>query len=315
MDKARLEKAALAYENPDFLNSPDGRILRILAEYAEPLARFRRERIQDTVVFFGSARFANMSTATNNLQLLAKPGSKYPAPPEEQPATLEGALEGRESALKLKRAQAAVEMARYYEEARKLAYMLTKWSMKLPFKRHRFVVTSGGGPGIMEAANLGASEAGGKTIGLNINLPFEQFPNRYITPELNFEFHYFFMRKYWFAYLAKALVIFPGGFGTLDELFEILTLAQTEKLAKKIIVVIYGRDYWNRVINLDALVDAGTISPDDRDLFCFVDSPEEGFQVLTEGLAKYHMQPPTRPKEAKPEEKEADEPEIARTRP
>ncbi|HEX7960785.1 MAG TPA: TIGR00730 family Rossman fold protein [Terriglobales bacterium] len=315
MDKARLEKAALAYENPDFLNSPDGRILRILAEYIEPLGRFRRERIQDTVVFFGSARFANMSTATSNLQLLEKPGSKHPAPPHEQPATLEGALEGRESALKLKRAQAAVEMARYYEEARKLAYMLTKWSMKLPFKRHRFVVTSGGGPGIMEAANLGASEAGGKTIGLNINLPFEQFPNRYISPELNFEFHYFFMRKYWFAYLAKALVIFPGGFGTLDELFEILTLAQTEKLAKKIIVVIYGRDYWNKVINLDALVDAGTISPDDRDLFCFVDSPEEGFQVLTEGLAKYHMQPPTRPKEAKPEDKETDEPEIARTRP
>jgi uncharacterized protein (TIGR00730 family) len=234
MDKARLEKAPLAYENPDFLNSPDGRILRILAEYAEPLARFRRERIQDTVVFFGSARFANMSTATNNLQLLAKPGSKYPAPPEEQPATLEGALEGRESALKLKRAQAAVEMARYYEEARKLAYMLTKWSMKLPFKRHRFVVTSGGGPGIMEAANLGASEAGGKTIGLNINLPFEQFPNRYITPELNFEFHYFFMRKLWFAHLAYALIAFPGGFGTFDELFEIVTWAQIGLHAKPI---------------------------------------------------------------------------------
>jgi len=315
MDKARLEKAALAYANLDFLNSPDGRVLRIFAEYLEPLARFRRERIQDTVVFFGSARFANLSTARSNLQLLEKPGSRQPAPPHEQPATLEGALEGRESSLKLKRAQAAVEMARYYEEARKLAYILTKWSMKLPFKRHRFVVTSGGGPGIMEAANLGASEAGGKTIGLNINLPFEQFPNRYITPELNFEFHYFFMRKYWFAYLAKALVIFPGGFGTLDELFEILTLAQTEKLAKKIIVVIYGRDYWNKVINLDALVDAGTISPDDRDLFCFVDSPEEGFQVLTEALAKHHMQPPARAKEVKPEEKESDEPEIARTRP
>src|SRR5437762_3535553 len=315
-EKPILEKAPLAYENPQFLNSPDGRGMRILAEYQEPLARFRRERIQDTVVFFGSARFANMSTARSNLQLLEKPGSRQPAPPHEQPATLEGALEGRESALKLRRAQAAVEMARYYEEARKLAYMLTKWSMKLPFKRHRFVVTSGGGPGIMEAANLGASEAGGKTIGLNINLPFEQFPNRYITPELNFEFHYFFMRKYWFAYLAKALVIFPGGFGTLDELFEILTLAQTEKLAKKIIVVIYGREYWSKVINLDALVDAGTISPADRDLFCFVDTPEEGFQVLTEALNKYHMQPGGRVKDqVKPEEKESDEPEIARTRP
>src|SRR5256885_5381871 len=314
-DKPILAKAPVAYEIPQLLNSPDGRVMRILAEYQEPLARFRRERIQDTVVFFGSARFANLSSAQHALQLLEKPGSATPAPEHEQPATLEGALHGRESSLKLKRARAAVEMARYYEDARRLAYLLTKWSMKLPSKRLRFVVTSGGGPGIMEAANQGASEAGGKTIGLNIRLPFEQFPNPYITPELNFEFHYFFMRKYWFAYLAKALVIFPGGFGTLDELFEILTLAQTEKLAKKIIVVIYGREYWNRVINLDALVDAGTISPDDRDLFCFVDSPEEGFRVLTEGLAKYHMQPLARVKEAKPEDKESDEPEIARTRP
>src|SRR5438067_83872 len=309
MDKARLEKAALAYANLDFLNSPDGRVLRILAEYLEPLARFRRERIQDTVVFFGSARFANLSTARSNLQLLEKPGSRQPAPPHEQPATLEGALEGRESSLKLKRAQAAVEMARYYEEARKLAYMLTKWSMKLPFKRHRFVVTSGGGPGIMEAANLGASEAGGKTIGLNINLPFEQFPNRYITPELNFEFHYFFMRKYWFAYLSKALVIFPGGFGTMDELMEILTLAQTEKLAKRILVLMYGKEYWEKVINIDALVDWGTISPEDRELYRVVNSPEEGFEFLRDGLTKYHLGPlqPKRVGEAVPE--------IAKTNP
>ena len=265
-EKPVLSSAPMAYENPSFLNSPDGRALRILAEYQEPLSRFRRERIQDTVVFFGSARFANLSSAQSALQLLEKPGAANPAPDHEQPATLEGALHGRESSLKLKRAHAAVEMARYYEDARRLAFLLTKWAMKLQSKRHRFVVTSGGGPGIMEAANLGASEAGGKTIGLNIRLPFEQFPNRYITPELNFEFHYFFMRKYWFAYLAKALVIFPGGFGTLDELFEILTLAQTEKLAKKIIVVIYGREYWKRVLNLDALVDAGTISPGQRAL-------------------------------------------------
>src|SRR5215471_3104319 len=284
MDKARLEKASLAYANLDFLNSPDGRVLRILAEYIEPLARFRRERIQDTVVFFGSARFANMSTARSNLQVLEKPGSKQLAPPNEQPATLAGALEGRESSLKLKRAQAAVEMARYYEEARKLAYMLTKWSMKLPFKRHRFVVTSGGGPGIMEAANLGASEAGGKTIELNINLPFEQFPNRYITPELNFEFHYFFMRKYWFAYLAKALVIFPGGFGTLDEMFEILTLAQTRKLAKPITVVIYGSDYWKTIINMQEMADKGAISIKDLELFSFADTPEQAFEILRDGL-------------------------------
>ncbi|HET9742414.1 MAG TPA: LOG family protein [Terriglobales bacterium] len=316
--KPPLAKAPLAYENPAFLNSPDGRVLRILSEYQEPLSRFRRERIQDTVVFFGSARFANLSSARHALQLLEKPGSATPAPPHEQPATLEGALHGRESSLKLKRARAAVEMARYYEDARRLAFLLTQWSMKLQSKRHRFVVTSGGGPGIMEAANLGASEAGGKTIGLNIRLPFEQFPNRYITPELNFEFHYFFMRKYWFAYLAKALVIFPGGFGTLDELFEILTLAQTEKLAKKILVLIYGKEYWSRVLNLDALVDAGTISAEDKDLFCYVESPEEGFEILRDGLTKYHLQPQHAKAQEVPEREEAkdhaDFPEIAKTR-
>jgi uncharacterized protein (TIGR00730 family) len=316
-EKPILAKAPLAYENPQFLNSPDGRGMRILAEYQEPLSRFRRERIQDTVVFFGSARFANLSSAQNALQLLEKPGSATLAPAHEQPATLDGALHGRENSLKLKRAKAAVDMARYYEDARRLAFLLTKWSMKLQSKRHRFVVTSGGGPGIMEAANLGASEAGGKTIGLNIRLPFEQFPNRYITPELNFEFHYFFMRKYWFAYLAKALVIFPGGFGTLDELFEILTLAQTEKLAKKILVLIYGREYWNRVLNLDALVDTGTISPEDKDLFGYVETPEEGFEVLKEGLTRYHLQPQHLPPQ-EPEKEDAKDhgetPEIAKTR-
>ncbi|MBV9436630.1 MAG: TIGR00730 family Rossman fold protein [Acidobacteria bacterium] len=317
IDKPILASAPLAYENPAFLNSPEGRALRILSEYQELMARFRRERIQDTVVFFGSARFANLSSAQSALQVLEKPGSANPAPPHEQPATLEGALEGRENSLKLKRARAAVEMARYYEDARKLAFLLTKWSMKLQSKRHRFVVTSGGGPGIMEAANLGACEAGGKTIGLNIRLPFEQFPNRYITPELNFEFHYFFMRKYWFAYLAKALVIFPGGFGTLDELFEILTLAQTEKLAKKIIVIIYGTEYWKRVLNLDALVDTGTISPEDKDLFCYVDTPEQGFEMLKEGLTKYHLQPQqVRPQEPEKEDgkEQGEYPEIAKTR-
>ena len=176
------------------------------------------------------------------------------------------------------RAQRAVDMAHYYEDARRLAHMLTDWTRTLPGKRHRFVVTTGGGPGIMEAANRGAREAGGKTIGLNIALPFEQEPNPYITPELNFEFHYFFMRKLWFAYLAKALVVFPGGFGTLDELFEILTLAQTEKLAKKMTVLLYGEEYWRRVLNLEVLADAGTIAPEDVNLFQFVDTPEDGLR-------------------------------------
>jgi uncharacterized protein (TIGR00730 family) len=206
----------------------------------------------------------------------------------------------------VKQAKAAVEMARYYEDARKLSSMLTRWSMTLPGKRHRFVITSGGGPGIMEAANLGAYEAGGKTIGLNIRLPYEQMPNCYITPSLNFEFHYFFMRKYWFAYLAKALVIFPGGFGTMDELFEILTLAQTQKLAKKILVVIYGKSYWKRIINLSALVDSGTIAPEDKDLFRMADTPEEAFNTLKNGLTKFHLQQPLPAKEK--------EPEIAKTR-
>jgi uncharacterized protein (TIGR00730 family) len=300
-----LAPAPLAYLNPDFLNSPDGRILRILSEYAEPLSRFRREKIQDTVVFFGSARFASLPEAQNALTILEKPGSAKPAAPQQQP----GGDDPDALQAALKRAHAGVEMARYYEEARKLAYMLTQWTMTLPGKRSRFVVTSGGGPGIMEAANRGAHEAGGKTIGLNIRLPFEQYPNPYITPQLNFEFHYFFMRKYWFAYLAKALVVFPGGFGTLDEMFEILTLAQTHKLAKQILVIVYGREYWNRVLNFEALADAGTISPQDMKGFTIVDTPEDAFEVLKEGLTRFHLQPqPARPV---PEEG----PEIAKTLP
>jgi uncharacterized protein (TIGR00730 family) len=300
-----LLPAPMAYLNPEFLNSPDGRLLRILSEYQEPLSRFRREKIQDTVVFFGSARFASLPDAQNALTILEKPGSAKPAAPQDQP----GANDGDALQAALKRAHAAVEMARYYEEARRLAAMLTEWTLTLPGKRHRFVVTSGGGPGIMEAANRGARDAGGKTIGLNIRLPFEQYPNQYITPELNFEFHYFFMRKYWFAYLAKALVVFPGGFGTLDEFFEILTLAQTHKLAKKILVIVYGKEYWNRVLNLEALADAGTISPEDVKGFTMVDTPEEAFEVLKEGLTKFHLQP-------QPARQAAEEgPEIAKTLP
>lgn len=286
-----LEKAPLAYENPGFLNSADGRLIRILAEYEEPLARFRRERIQDTVVFFGSARFRALDEANRELELLENTGSALPAPNEEQPARPPEKEQGTATELKLRRAEASVEMARYYEDARRLAHMFTEWSMTIPSRRHRFVVTSGGGPGIMEAANRGAFEAGGKTIGLNIRLPFEQMPNPYITPSLNFEFHYFFMRKYWFAYMAKALVVFPGGFGTLDEMFELLTLSQTRKLAKKMTIVIYGTSYWNQVFNLDVLVDKGAISPKDRELFQFADTPEEAFEKLKDGLTKNHLEP------------------------
>jgi hypothetical protein len=295
MTDQKLKPALLAYQNEPFLNSPDGRILRLLSEYSEPLSRFRREQIQDTVVFFGSARIHSRDNAKNRLTEIRENGDQGFA---------------AQQANDIKRAEAAVDMARYYEDARRLAFLLTEWSTQIPAKRHRFVVTTGGGPGIMEAANLGAHEAGGKTIGLNINLPLEQNPNPYISPSLNFEFHYFFMRKFWFAYLAKALVIFPGGFGTLDELFEILTLAQTEKLAKKIVVVIYGSDYWRKIVNFEAMVEAGVISPPDLELFKMSDSPEESFEFLKEGLTKYHLGP-QQPKRTG----EAAVPEIAKTRP
>jgi uncharacterized protein (TIGR00730 family) len=287
MTKPPEKIAPLAYENPEFLNSPDGRILRIMSEYVEPLARFRREQIQDTVVFFGSARFPSR---------------------EEAQRAIESASASNEDGRR-KLAEAGVNMARYYEEARRMAFLLSQWASHIPARRRRFVVTTGGGPGIMEAANRGAREAGAKTVGLNIRLPFEQYPNPYITPSLNFEFHYFFMRKFWFAYLAKALVIFPGGFGTMDELFEILTLAQTQKLAKKILVVIYGREYWERLINFETMVDAATISAKDLELFKMVDSPEEGFEYLRDGLSKYHLGP------ERPRHVREVVPEIAKTNP
>ncbi len=286
MTDHKMPRAPLAYENEPFLNSPDGRVLRILSEYSEPLARFRHEQIQDTVVFFGSARIQSCDDASHHLHNLPQ---------------------GTSAAIR-KQAQTAVDMARYYEDARRLAFLLSEWSVQIPARRRRFVVTTGGGPGIMEAANRGAKEAGAKTIGLNIHLPFEQNPNPYITPALNFEFHYFFMRKFWFAYLAKALVIFPGGFGTLDEFFEILTLAQTQKLAKKILVVMYGGKYWHDVLNFKTLVDTGMISANDVDLFKIVDTPEEGFAYLRDGLTEYHLgQPPKRAGEVVPE--------IAKTNP
>jgi uncharacterized protein (TIGR00730 family) len=316
-----LEQVALAYENAEFLSSPDGRMLRIMAEYQEPMARFRRERIQDTVVFFGSARFRALDEANSALELLANTGSTQPAPEHEQPATAEEIERGEASGLKLRLAEAAVEMAQYYEDARRLAGMVATWAKGLPGRRHRFVVTSGGGPGIMEAANRGAYEAGCKTIGLNIRLPFEQHPNPYLTPELSFDFHYFFMRKYWFAYLAKALVVFPGGFGTLDELFELLTLAQTRKLAKKITVVIYGSSYWRNVINLELLAEKGAIAMADLELFQFADTPEEAFELLKNGLTVNHLESDYErrraesiPDEPAPSAQEMMGPDIAKTR-
>ncbi len=312
-----LDAAPLAYENSGFINSPDGRIFRMMAEYSEPMARFRRQRIEDTVVFFGSARFRALDEASKALELLENTGSTALAPPAEQPASADEVESGETSDMKLRLAASAVEMARYYEDARKLAGMLTSWAKTLPGRRHRFVVTSGGGPGIMEAANRGAYEAGGKSIGLNIKLPFEQYPNPYITPELNFEFHYFFMRKYWFAYLAKALIVFPGGFGTLDEMFELLTLSQTHKLAKKMTILIYGPDYWKNVINLNLLAEKGAIAMKDRDLFKYVDTPEEAFAFLKAELMEHHLETESSGGVPEAEEASAQEllgPDIAKTR-
>jgi len=256
-------RAALAYENEEFLNTPDARTLRVLAEYLEPQSRLRRQNVQDTIVFFGSARIPSSEAASSALAL---------ADDETRPA-----------------AERALELSRYYEDARELAHRLTSWSQSLPSRRRRFVITSGGGPGIMQAANLGAHEGGGPTVGFNIRLPFEQVPNPYITRELNFEFHYFFMRKFWFAYLAKALVAFPGGFGTLDELMEILTLVQTQKLSKRIVILLYGRSYWEEIVNLKALAEWGMISPSDLNLFYFADSPQEAFDLLTTQLDQIYL--------------------------
>jgi hypothetical protein len=289
-----MAQQPLAYQHPEFLESDEARPIRILAEYLEPLQRFKDQKVQDTVVFFGSARVDSRARALRALATLRARG-------------VHGADDHYEA--ELTRSRKAVEWARFYEEARELARLLTTWTMSLPSEHHRFVVTSGGGPGIMEAANRGAREAGGKTIGLNIRLPFEQGANPFITDGLHFEFHYFFMRKFWFAYLAKALVIFPGGFGTVDELFEILTLAQTQKLAKKILVVIYGRQYWERLINFQVMIDAGAISPADVELFKIVDSPEEGFEFLQDGLTKYHLGP------ERPRHVAEVVPEIAKTNP
>ena len=257
-----------AYKDVKFLTSPEARAIRILSEYLEPDSRFRKQKIQDTIVFFGSARLSDRATAQR-------------------------AIAQARDALTRRQAQRLLRTSTYYEDARELARLLTHWSLALPSEPARFVICSGGGPGIMEAANRGAHEAGGKSIGLNISLPFEQLPNPYITPGLSFEFHYFFMRKYWFAYLAKALVVFPGGFGTGDELMEILTLNQTGKFSKKMLVLIYGEKYWKEVLNFDAMERWGMIDRQDRQFIQYADRPQQAFDLITTYLTKnYPYRPP-----------------------
>jgi len=273
-----MHSQPLPYLDPEFLDSEEARPLRILAEYLEPKKRFKLQDIQDTVVFFGSARIHSREHAE---QLLERLERRFSGRAEAEHET------------HLRRGRRAVEWSRYYEDARQLAKLLTTWSLGLDSEHHRFVVTSGGGPGIMEAANRGAHEAGGKTVGLNIKLPFEQGANPYITPGLHFEFHYFFMRKFWFAYMAKALVIFPGGFGTLDEMFEILTLMQTEKLAKQIQIILYGTEYWDPILKLEPMSDWGAISDKDLQLLQRADTPMQAFALLKDHLTLHHLAPAT----------------------
>ena len=261
----RRHHAVKAYLKASFLASSDARPLRILAESLEPKNRFDQYRIDDTVVFMGSARFVSREQAEAGV-LAAERG--------------EGDLE---------RARRQLANSCYYEDARELARRVTEWSKQLQDEERRFVVCTGGGPGIMEAANRGASEAKGLNVGLTISLPVDEFDNRYVTRELSFHFHYFFMRKFWFAYLAKALIVFPGGFGTLDELFEILTLRQTQKMKKHLNIVLFGTQYWDEVVNFEALIRHGTINREDLQLFHRTDSVDEAFEIVTRHLTEYAL--------------------------
>ncbi len=265
----KFEKPPKAYKNLEFLNSASARTIRILSEFYEPEARFKKYNVVDTIVFFGSARLKSTRDAKkelNNLKRLKK-----------------------SSKAQLAQAEKILKMAHYYDEAVELSRRLTEWSMGLPTDEKRFIVCSGGGPGIMEAANKGAKLAKGPSIGLNISIPFEQFVNKYVSPELAFEFHYFFMRKFWFVYLAKALVIFPGGFGTLDELMEVLTLVQTDKIKKEMKVVVYDEKYWKQLINFEVLIENGMISETDLNLFSFCNTVDEAFNSITGHFKKHYL--------------------------
>lgn len=267
MEKANFWNEKI-YKNLEFINSPEARQIRILCELTAPKARFEQKDVENTIVFFGSARSICSEDAEKNLEeLVQKSGS-----PDQ-----------------VRKAEATLKLSKYYDASVELAKKLSQWSMGIKEKKNRFFVCSGGGPGMMEAANLGASKAEHASIGLNISLPFEQEPNPYQSPDLSFEFHYFFIRKFWFAYLAKALIVFPGGFGTMDELFEVLTLIQTGKITKTIPIVLFGKEFWNDFLNFDKLIKWGVISEKDLGLFKIYDNVDEAYEYLKDTLTKEYL--------------------------
>ncbi len=268
----KLSKPMKAYENLEFLNSSDARIIRMLAEFIEPQSKFRKHKIIDTIVFFGSARLKSRKDSLAEYNKFKVMNPKTPTFAEN-----------------LRFAQRQLEMSKYYEDAVELSKRLTEWSLNLGTHSNRFIICTGGGPGIMEAANKGAKSAGGISVGLNISIPFEQFVNKYVTKDLSFEFHYFFMRKFWFAYLAKCLIVFPGGFGTMDEMFELLTLQQTGKIKKKMLLVVYDEKYWKQVLNFDALADHGVINKEDVEFLSFCSTVDQAFNLITKHFEKHYL--------------------------
>lgn len=262
-----------AYKNLDFLTAESARNIRILCEMTEPGLRFQAEEIQDTIVLFGSARLKSQEQAAAELKTIREAISRSESPDAQLKK-------------ELAKAERSLKAAPYYDAAVELSNKLAQWSLdREAAGENAYTICSGGGPGIMEAANKGADQAGAKSIGLGISLPFEQGVNEYIPEELQFEFHYFFVRKFWFVSMAKALVAFPGGFGTLDELFETLTLVQTNKIEERLPLVLFGSDFWNSILNLDALVEWGTISPEDVNLFKVIDDVDEAYEFITKSLS------------------------------
>jgi len=265
-----------AYKNLDFLTSPSARLIRILSELMEPQVRFRKYNIRNTVVFFGSARALPGPEARRELRAVEK---KIKGKKKTTPALRR----------ELHMARQSVKMSGYYDDAVEMSEKLTRWFKEVEKKGPRFVVCSGGGPGIMEGVNRGAQKAKGRSIGLNISLPMEQEPNVFITRDLSFDFHYFFVRKFWFFYLAKSIVIFPGGYGTMDEFFELLTLVQTGKSMKKMSIILYGGDYWKSIVNFEAMIEWGTIEMKDLDLFKIFDDVDETVDYIKQQLSEDYI--------------------------